>query len=371
MSKLKNNIEILKKSFIMQESVPLTSKYIFAKYTFSEIRCVFEEENMKYDLINVYDPELPDILNGFFNYLSTIRGKSVNTISGYKVDLIMFFRFLKLYKGMVQKDIEFDGIDIRDIGEAFIQRIVLQDLYAFISFTENYRNNGNYARARKVATLKSFFKYLYGKARIIKENPAAELESPKINKRNPTYLTLDESKKLLNIIDGTNRVRDYCIITLFLNCGLRLSELCSIDISKIKGDTLTIIGKGNKERTVYLNKACLKSINQYLIVRNVQAENIIDKDALFISRNNRRINKRTVELLVKKYIKNAGLNEEKYTPHKLRHTAATLMYKHGKVDIRSLQKILGHENISTTQIYTHVDDEKLREAANSNPLSEE
>jgi len=326
---------------------------------------------MRFTLEQIYDSKCPDCLNDFFNYLGTIKGKSPNTIIGYKADLIMFFRFIKLYKKMVSADIEFEEIDVSDVDKTFLRRITLSDLYAFISFTENYRNNGSYARARKVASLKSFFKYIHGKTKLIEENPTLELESPKINKRNPLYLTLNESKALLNNITGVNKERDYCIITLFLNCGLRLSELCSIDISKVKGDTLTIIGKGNKERTVYLNNMCLKAMNRYMVVRNESTDKIIDKDAFFISRNNRRINKRTVELLVKKYIKNAGLDYDKYTPHKLRHTAATLMYKHGNVDIRSLQQILGHESISTTQIYTHVDDERLREAVKLNPLNEE
>jgi len=326
---------------------------------------------MRFSLEQIYDPKCPECLNDFFNYLSTIKGKSPNTIIGYKADLIMFFRFFKLYKRLVPSDMEFEDIDVSDIDKALLRRITLSDLFAFISFTENYRNNGNYARARKVAALKSFFKYIHGKIKLIEENPTLELESPKINKRNPVYLTLDESKSLLSSIAGTNKERDYCIITMFLNCGLRLSELCSIDISKIKGDTLTIIGKGNKERTVYLNNMCLKAMNQYLIKRNESSDKIVDKDALFISRNNRRINKRTVELLVKKYIASAGLDYDKYSPHKLRHTAATLMYKHGNVDIRSLQQILGHESISTTQIYTHVDDERLREAVKLNPLNEE
>jgi site-specific recombinase XerD len=326
---------------------------------------------MHYNLNHIYDPDIPESMNDFLNYLGTIRGKSQNTMNGYKFDLIMFFRFLKLYKSKVSKDIEFEQIKIDDIDDSFIKRIKLSDLFAFISFAENYRHNGTYARARKVATLKSFFKYLHGKAKIIDENPAVELESPKINKRNPTYLTLEESKTLLKSIEGKFKERDFCIITLFLNCGLRLSELCGIDISKIKEDTLTVLGKGNKERTVYLNKACLKAIDNYLYARNKEYNKIKDKDALFISKNYTRINKRSVELMLKKYLKNANLDTEKYTPHKLRHTAATLMYKYGNVDIRSLQKILGHENVSTTQIYTHVDDEKLREAVKSNPLSDE
>ncbi|MEW9093870.1 MAG: tyrosine recombinase XerC [Clostridiaceae bacterium] len=326
---------------------------------------------MKYKLKSIYDPHLPRHVNDFLNYLGTIKGKSINTINGYKIDLTMFFRFLKLYRGMVSEDIEFDSIEINDVDDDLIREVKLPDLYAFLAFTENYRDNGSYARARKVATLRSFFKYLNGKARILEENPALDLESPKINKRNPIYLTLDESKKLLNAITGRYKERDYCIITLFLNCGLRLSELCGIDIPKIKGDTLTVVGKGNKERTIYLNNACIKAIEDYLKVRNEDNDKIKDKDALFLSKNYTRINKRSVEMLVKKYVEKAGLNDENYTPHKLRHTAATLMYKYGNVDIRSLQQILGHENVSTTQIYTHVDNERLREAVKSNPLSEE
>lgn len=326
---------------------------------------------MQYDLNHIYDPDIPECLNDFLNYLGTIKGKSKNTMDGYKFDLTMFFRFIKLYRGKVPNNYDFDKIQINDIDDNLIRRIKLSDLFAFISFAENYRKNGTYARARKVATLKSFFKYLQGKAKIIDENPAIELESPKISKRNPIYLTLDESKTLLSSIDGKFRERDYCIITLFLNCGLRLSELCGIDISRIKEDTLTVIGKGNKERTIYLNKACLKALDNYLGVRVLDMDKIKDKDALFISKNYTRINKRSVELMLKKYLITANLDTDKYTPHKLRHTAATLMYKYGNVDIRSLQKILGHENVSTTQIYTHVDDEKLREAVNSNPLSDE
>lgn len=319
--------------------------------------------------------QLPKCLIEFLSYLETIKGKSPNTLDAYKIDLTMFFRFIMLYKGLCQvnENTEFQDVDISSIDTNILRNIVLSDLYAFLSFTEKQRDNSAYARARKVATLKSFFKYLYGKAKILDENIASELESPKIDKRNPVYLTLDESKRLLSSVKNSNNPRDYCIITLFLNCGLRISELCSIEISKIKGDTLTVIGKGNKERTVYLNKACLESIHSYLNSRNEFIDKIPFeyKDILFLNKNYTSISKRSVENIVKKYIKKSGLDEDKYTPHKLRHTAATLMYKHGGVDIRSLQKILGHENISTTQIYTHVDDEKLREAIKSNPLSNE
>jgi integrase/recombinase XerD len=317
--------------------------------------------------------ELPESLDDFLNYLNVIKAKSPNTINGYRNDLILFFRFMKKHRKLYPPKTEISDVEIRDVDSEFIKKITLMDLYSFLAFLENERSNSSYARARKVASLKSFFRFLHTKAKTIDDNPTADLESPKIIKRNPVYLTLDESKDLLNSVDSDNRhqKRDYCIITIFLNCGLRLSELCSINISSIKGDILTIIGKGNKERTVYLNKACIKAISDYMTERDEINVLPSHRDALFISERKCRINMRTVEKIVKKYIENAGLDKDKYSPHKLRHTAATLMYKYGNVDIRSLQMILGHENINTTQIYTHVDDEKLRNAVSSNPLSEE
>lgn len=315
----------------------------------------------------LFDENLPCILNDFLGYLYTVKGKSLNTIDGYKVDLRLFLKYIKKIKNNLKNEI--DDIDISDIDIELIKQINLNDIYSFINYVSIKRQNSTYARARKIAAIRSFFNYLETKAKIIKENPARELESPKINKRHPVYLTLEQSKKLLDSIKGRNKERDFAIITLFLNCGLRLSELVSIDISKIKGDTLAVVGKGNKERTVYLNKACIRAINSYLAVR--PKDGVVDKDALFLSERKKRIDKRTVEKLVKKYIVSAGLLNDKYTPHKLRHTAATLMYKYGKVDIRALQHILGHESVSTTQIYTHIDDEILRDAVKSNPLSEE
>lgn len=327
---------------------------------------------MKYDIQIMKNNDLPESLIDFMNYLETIKSKSINTIDGYRIDLTIFFRFMLVYRGKVKTEsIEFEDIDISGIDDDFLRSIKLRDLYAFLSFTEKYRNNSAYARARKVATLKSFFKYLQGKAKVITDNPTTELESPKINKRHPVYLTLNQSIHLLESLDQNNKnyQRDYCILTFFLNCGMRLSELCSIQIDKIREDTLTIIGKGDKERTVYLNEACLKALANYLKVRNDSKCLAENKKFLFLSSRNTPINKRTVEIMIKKHITNAGLVDEKYTPHKLRHTAATLMYKYGNVDIRSLQSILGHENISTTQIYTHVDDDALRDAVKSNPLS--
>ncbi|MDZ5129993.1 tyrosine-type recombinase/integrase [Clostridium perfringens] len=332
---------------------------------------LLEKNKLKFDFLE--KSKHPKRVIEFLNYLENVKGKSLNTIKGYSVDLGLFFKFLKVYKG-IENNIELEKIEeveISDLGDNFIKDITLSDIYAFLAFLEKVRNNSAYARARKVATLKSFFKFLNSKIKLIDENPTVELESPKINKRHPVYLTLDQSITVLNSMDKGNKnyYRDYCILTLFLNCGMRLSELCNIEIEKIKGDTLTIIGKGNKERTVYLNEASIAAIENYLKNRNDSKATEEAKKYLFLSSKYRPINKRSVEILVKKHIENAGFKDQKYTPHKLRHTAATLMYKYGNVDIRSLQNILGHENISTTQIYTHVDDETLREAVKTNPLA--
>lgn len=332
---------------------------------------LLEKNKLKFDFLE--KSKHPKRVIEFLNYLENVKGKSLNTVKGYSVDLGLFFKFLKVYKGL-ENNIELEKIEeveISDLGDNFIKDITLSDIYAFLAFLEKVRNNSTYARARKVATLKSFFKFLNSKIKLIYENPTVELESPKINKRHPVYLTLDQSITVLNSMNKSNKnyYRDYCILTLFLNCGMRLSELCNIEIEKIKGDTLTIIGKGNKERTVYLNEASIAAIENYLKNRNDSKATEEAKKYLFLSSKYRPINKRSVEILVKKHIENAGFKDQKYTPHKLRHTAATLMYKYGNVDIRSLQNILGHENISTTQIYTHVDDETLRKAVKTNPLA--
>ncbi|MFR1708480.1 MAG: tyrosine recombinase XerC [Clostridium sp.] len=323
------------------------------------------------------DPSLPKILKDYLSYLSSVKGVSNNTLVAYAYDLTLFFKFLKVHNNEItlSKDLVFEDIPINDISIDYLKNLELVDFYTYLSFLENMRENGTYAKARKVASLKSFFHYLCSKIKLIPTDPTLDLESPKIGKRSPIHLTLDESKDLLAVANNRdkNSPRDLCIITLFLNCGLRLSELCSINIANIKGDTLKVIGKGDKERTIYLNKASIKSINKYLIVRNEIADKIHaeDKEALFISGKYRRINKRTVERIIKKYVGAAGLDTDKYTPHKLRHTSATLLHKHGGVDVKTLQEILGHENVSTTQIYVHVDDETLREAIKTHPLGDE
>lgn len=299
------------------------------------------------------------ILEDFLNYFSTIKNRSKTTIKAYETDLTLFLKFIaerKMYNS-----------DIKNVDLKILSSVTLEDLYAYLAYLTNERSNSPTARARKVASLKSFYNYLCNKIKLINNNPTLELETPKLGIRQPVYLTLDESKELLDAVDGDFKERDYAILTLFLNCGLRLSELANINIDDIKDDKLTVIGKGNKQRTVYLNEACVNAINNYLKVR--PKENLKDKKALFLSKRLQRISIKTIQYLVKKYLKKANLTDKKYSTHKLRHTAATLMYKYGKVDIRTLQKLLGHSNISTTQIYTHVDDSELREALNKNPLN--
>lgn len=312
--------------------------------------------------------DLPDIAIEYLNYMLTIKNTSKKTVSEYYYDLRTFFRYIKVIKYNADEN-DFKNIAVDDITAEDLKKINLTDLYGFLSYTSRELDNTAVTRSRKVSCLRSFYKYLHNKVKIIDHNPTTELDSPKLVKRLPKYLKLDESLKLLQSIEGKkNTARDYAIITLFLNCGMRLSELVGINVNSIKGDTLTVIGKGNKERTVYLNKACREAIDNYLVERN-KMQGIKDPKALFLSERKVRISPKTVQYLVKKHIKNAGLNADKYSPHKLRHTAATLMYKHGNVDIRALQAILGHESIATTEIYTHLDDEQLREAVNSNPLS--
>ena len=320
---------------------------------------------------NLSDYEMPLILRDFLNYLQTIKGKSVNTVQVYFYDLRVFFRYLKKHRKLVNNEIEFDEINITDIDSDILKTVTLSDLYSYMSFVSNNRDNTAHARARKVASLRAFFNYLTNKAKLIDTNPTSELESPKIVKRLPRYLNVEESKNLLssvNSVDSEYSIRDYAIITLFLNCGIRLSELVGINLNNIKNDTLTVIGKGDKERSIPLNNACLQAIDAYMKVRPVNG--LKDKNALFISGRKQRISKESVQKIVKKYIKESGLDAQRYSTHKLRHTAATLMYKYGKVDIRALQELLGHQSISTTEIYTHLDQQQLRDAVSKNPLSD-
>ena len=320
----------------------------------------------KEDFIYIFPPFIFEYLN----YNSVIRNRSDLTVKEYANDLYTFFRFLKQLRGLVPPETPFDEIKINDLTIDEISSVTLNDAYMFLVYCKDDRDNNERTRARKATTLRMFYKYLTVQKRLLPENPLQELDSPKIKKSLPKYLTLDESLNLLNAVDGKFKERDYCIITLFLNCGMRLSELVSLNLSDIRSNnTIVVTGKGNKERTIYLNNACIDAINAYLPFRPVDGVKMKDKDALFISRQKGRISPKTVQYIVKNTLEKAGMKERELSTHKLRHTAATLMYQYGNVDVLAIKEMLGHESLSTTQIYTHIMDEQLQKAADANPLS--
>ncbi len=323
-----------------------------------------------------YRSESPQILRDFLIYHETIKGHSRNTVDEYFLDLRNFFRYLKISRGLVPRTAELDDVSIADVDLPFVKTVTLTEVYDYLAYLsrdrvkhENSREK-EYgltasSRARKIATIRSFYKYLTVKAKLIDENPVADLDSPKTPKTLPRYLTLEESQRLLNAVDGVNRERDYCILVLFLNCGLRISEVVGLNLQDVRLDSLRVLGKGDKERVVYLNDACAEAINAYLPVRRLMASP--GCTALFVSTRRKRISVDSVQVMVKRTLLKAGLDADKYSAHKLRHTAATLMLQNG-VDVRTLQEVLGHEHLNTTQIYTHVDNAELRIAAAANPL---
>lgn len=324
-----------------------------------------------------YRADSPKILLEFLSYHETVKAHSQKTVDEYYLDLRNFFRYMKQLRDPSLIDLPMDEIDIRDIGIEFISSITLADVYSYLVYLSRDRLNrpnsetsdrglSASTRARKVATLRSFFNYLCNKVHLLPDNPIKDIDSPKIKKTLPRYLTLEESIRLLESVDGSNRERDLCILTFFLNCGLRISELIGLNRSDIQDDALRVLGKGNKVRIVYLNQACKDTLAQYLKVRPVIGGK--DQDALFVSRNHQRISRATVHTLVKKHLRGAGLDSTMYSSHKLRHTAATLMLQNG-VDVKAVQEVLGHEHLNTTEIYTHIDNDSLRIAAKANPLS--
>ena len=329
----------------------------------------------------VNNKENPEFLNVFLQYSSVILNKSQNSVKEYNYDLSNFFRFMSNHLGYSsQEDIK--STDIRNLDNDFLKKITLEDIHSYLYYLKETYNSKPATLARKASTIRVFFSYITNnKDNDFDINPAQNLENPKLDRRQPKYLTLEESRELLKVSSSSapnesdrNIDRDFAIITLFLNCGMRLSELVDINLKDIKFDDakLTVIGKGNKERTIYLNKACMKALNNYLAVR--PAKDRIkekDQDALFISERLERVSRRTVQYVVEKELKKAGLDTTKYSTHKLRHTAATLMYQHGNVDIRALQELLGHKSISTTELYTHVANAQVRDAVERNPLSGE
>ncbi len=318
-------------------------------------------------MIRTYDyrTEAPPILRDFLTYHETIQAHSQKTVDEYFLDLRTFLRFMKIEKDLVPRTTEFEDISILDVDLDIVRSVSLTDVYSYMNYLSRERNLGAPSRARKIASIRSFYKYLTNKAKLLQENPMQDLDSPKLKKSLPHYLTLEQSIQLLESVDGDNQERDFCILSLFLNCGMRISELVGLNLTDIQGDQLRILGKGNKERIVFLNDACQQAIADWLTVRPATANT--DRNALFVTRTHSRMTVSAVHYMVKQRLKKAGLDASQYSSHKLRHTAATLMLQNG-VDVRTLQELLGHENLNTTQIYTHVDNENLRTAAKANPL---
>jgi len=325
-----------------------------------------------------YRREAPPIIRDFLTYHETIKGHSRNTVDEYFLDLRNFFRYLKIVRGRVPRATPLDEVDIRDVDLSFVSAVTLAEVYDYLSFLSRDKEKNSRAReeeyglmassrARKISSIRSFYKYLCNKAKLLDENPVQDLDTPKPKKSLPRYLSLEEAQRLLSSVDGKNKERDYCILCIFLNCGLRISEIVGLNLSDVRADHLRVLGKGNKERTVFLNDATCSAINDYLLVRKSVAA--IDRNALFLSNRRTRVSREGVHAMVKTALKRAGLDSEKYSSHKLRHTAATLMLSNG-VDVRTLQELLGHEHLNTTQIYTHIDNTELRIAARANPLGD-
>jgi site-specific recombinase XerD len=318
---------------------------------------------------SIYAPfyDCPPIMKEFLDYMMTIRGLSPRTVDGYYIELRTFLRFIKCSH---EQKISSESIKNTPIDKISIEQIcsvTISDIYSFLNFAATELLNGPAARARKTSAINSFYNYISQNTTIVMDNPAKQLRQPARKKSLPKYLTLDESNQLLDAVETTGSLRNWCILVLFLNCGMRLSELVGIDCADIRDDnTLRLLGKGNKERIIYLNDACREAISLYL-----ESSKVVKRrdNALFVSDNGKRLSPRRVEQIVHEMLKLAGLSGYGYTPHKLRHTAATLMYQHGNVDVRILKEILGHADLSTTEIYTHVSNRQMEKAANSSPLS--
>lgn len=321
---------------------------------------------------NKYDySDAPECVREFLNYKLTIQNRSKLTVFNYYHDLRTYARYLLISKYPEKyKDVDFGDIPFSDATDELILNAKSDDIYNFLSYVYNSRDNNSTSRARKLSCLRSFYKYMVVVSKKLEINPTENIESPKKAKTLPKFLSLDESVQLLESVDGKNAERDFAIITLFLNCGLRVSELAGIKLTDISDDmsTLSVIGKGSKQRIIYLNDACRSAINAYLKVRPNDVKHEA-KNALFVSRNRNQISVKTVQWLIYKHLNAAGLGNLNMSVHKLRHTAATLMYAYGGTDVRVLKDILGHEDLSTTQIYTHINNDKLIEAANNNPLA--
>lgn len=321
--------------------------------------------------------DCPQVLRDFLTYHENIKGQSPKTISEYYLDLRMFLRFIKLMRSELPVRTNLDEINIMDINLDFIRQITTSDVFDFLSYLANDRivnpesSVPEYgitpaSRSRKLSAIKSFYKYLTVRTKQLTDNPVADLEYPKLRKSLPKYLTLEQSSALLQAVSGPNEKRDYAILMLFLNCGIRRSELVGLNLTDVYEDRIRVVGKGNKERFVYFGTSCRKALDAYLPERN--KKQLSDNRALFGSRDNNRISVSAVHRMVKKYLLMAGLDADNFSAHKLRHTAATMMLS-GGVDVKTVQEVLGHESLNTTQIYTHIENTELKIAAEANPLS--
>ena len=313
-----------------------------------------------------YQTEAPQVMREFLVYHDTIKGQSDKTVDSYFMDLRTFTRYLYVSRGLVPRDTALEDIDIRNADLAFYGAVTLTEVYDFLAYLSRDRELNARSRARMITSLKGFYKYLTVKTKQLTVDPVQDLDTPKLQKSLPHYLTLDESQRLLTAVDGKNRERDYCILCLFLNCGLRISEMVGLNLTDIRQDSLLIHGKGNKERVVYMNNACIEALNNWLVIRKDIAT--ADKKAVFLSSRRKRVSVDAIQVMVRKTLLKAGLDASHISPHKLRHTAATLMLQNG-VDVRTLQEILGHESLNTTQIYTHIANAELKKAAMANPLA--
>lgn len=318
--------------------------------------------------------KLPPYVNEYISELIVVKGRSKLTVEQYLTDLTLFFRFIISKKKGLSSPSELEkNFDMSCLDAAFMSEITLSDVNEFLIYCNSERSNSRTTRARKASSIRGYFKYISEKMNYIERNPVSQLEVAQPDKKLPKYLTLEQSIALLESVNGPNSERDYCILTLFLNCGLRLAELVGLNTSNIdlKNQTLLVTGKGNKQRIVYLNKACIDALEAWLRVRPQDQLKGDDRKALFISRLHKRMGRQAVQFMVYHYLGQIGLQGQHYSVHKLRHTAATLMYQHGDVDVLILKEMLGHENLATTEIYTHVENKQLRQAVKSNPLSKE
>ena len=320
--------------------------------------------------------EFSPLIQEYAAYKLSLQGCSQKTVDEYLLDLRTFFRFLLAKElGIDPSSEEFYQIDVRSVDLERIGKIKTEDIYAFLLYANNERQNQWAARSRKLSSIRSLFKYLVSRRHYLDVDPSANLDTPKTKRTLPKVLSLEESIALLEAVENDKesafRIRDYAMLTLFLNCGMRVSELVGINLSDLDSElrSIRVTGKGNKERIVYLNDACRQALSAYMEERKGPKYASVKDRALFLSRLEQRISVKTVQATVYKYLKMAGLEAKHYSVHKLRHTAATLMYQSGNVDVRVLKDILGHEQLNTTQIYTHVSNRNMEDAMAQNPLA--